>query len=357
MSNNDQTNGFSGNPFMIGYDNRIFEGDESLGFRFPEGRLISSKGFVSLEQIVKENRSGYPLYLNIGDSSTSGWDSNRAFKGNQDPNAPFFSYKTYSTLLEEQLFANVINAGVPGYTSNQGKKYLELLLKKLSKSGLKLDYVTIYLGNNDCTYNQHEDRVRLDAKMPSESSRGERVTAEDYIRNIRSMIETCRDYGVKPILIVLPIHYDWEPGIRSNVHREESIEVLRNLSNPQLIAELEYAGYLYEKGKFKQSCEADRVLPRLKSAYRKALLQVARETRTDIIDVQSQIPLTDNADYFADYCHPLEKVNQMIVDKIREIRNRDLFHKPISRRVIDFFRKPTKRSETDGPTQDIYTLY
>ena len=358
MVNTNEQNGFSENPFMIGYDNRIFERDETLGFRFPDGKFITSKSFVPLEELVREVSTGYPTFLNIGDSSTSGWDSNRTFRGNQNPNSPFFSYKTYSTLLEEQLFANVFNAGVPGYTSNQGRKYLESLLKKLSRSGVKVDYVTIYLGNNDCTYNQHEDRVRLDAKMPSESATGERVTVEDYERNFRSMIETCRDYGVKPILIVPPIHYDWEPGIRADTHREESLEGLKNLGNSQLAEESERARVFYEEGKYEQSCEIDRVLPRLKSQYRKALFKVAKQTGVDLIDVQNQIPSTDNNEYFADYCHPLEKTNQMIADRIREIRNRDLFYRPMLRRIKDFFGfGSTKKKPRDGPPPDIYALY
>lgn len=351
--------GFSDNPFMIGYDNRIFERDETLGFRFPEQKLITATGFVLLEEIIDyiTLRTGYPTYLNLGDSSTSGWDSNRTFKGNQDSHAPFFCYKTYSVLLEEQLFANVINAGVPGYTSYQGKKYLELLLKKLLRSGVNVDYVTIYFGNNDGTYNQYEDKVRLDAKVVSEFSNGERVTVKDFKRNVRCMIETCRDYGVKPILIVPSIHYDWEPGIRSDKHREESLEVLRNLGNSALAMELERARALYGQGRFKESCEADRVLPRLKLVYRKALLQIARHTKIHLIDVQHQIPLTNNADYFADYCHPLEKINQMIVDELKKIRYRDLFHRPFRMRVWDFFRRQTRRASPQSPPTDIYTLY
>lgn len=359
MVNSREASGFSDNPFMIGYDNRIFERDETLGFRFPDGKLITATGFVLLEEIIEyiQPRTGYPTYLNIGDSSTSGWDSNRTFKGNQDSHAPFFSYKTYSILLEEELFANVINAGVPGFTSYQGKKYLELLLKKLSRSGVKVDYVTIYFGNNDGTYNHYEDKVRLDAKVASEFSNGERVTVEDFKRNVISMIETCRDYGIRPIVIVPPVHYDWEPGIRSDKHREESLEVLRNLGDSVLAMELERARALYEQGRFKESCEADRVLPRLKWAYRKALLQIARRTKTPVIDVQYQIPPTYNNDYFADYCHPLEKVNQMIVDDLKKIRNRDLFHKPFSMRFKDFFRRRMRRTSADSPPTDIYTLY
>ena len=357
MISTNKTDGFSDNPFMIGYDNRLFKGDETFGFKFPDGKLVTSKSFVPLEEIIREVRAGYLTFLNIGDSSTSGLDSNRTFKGNQDKNAPFFSYKTYSTLLEEQLFANVFNAGVPGYTSHQGKKYLELLLKKLLRRGVKIDYVTIYLGNNDCTYNQHEDRVRLDAKIPSESSRGERVSVEDYKRNIGSMIETCRDYGIKPILIVPAIHYDWEPGIRADKHREESLEVLRTLYNSKLAEELEKARDLYKQSKFKQSCETDRVLPRLKLAYRTALFQVAGKMRIDLVDAQSQIPLTANTEYFVDYCHPSEKTNQIFVDKIREIKGRNLFHKPIATRIKEFFRKNTKEQQTGGSSPNSYTLY
>ena len=138
MDENGKQRVFSDNPFMIGYDNHIFEGDETLGFRFPESRLISCDKFVTLEEIVKNIRRGEPIFLNIGDSSTSGWDSNRTFKGNQDVNAPFFSYKTYSDLLQEKLMANVLNAGVPGYTSYQGRRYLELLLRNLAKEKLSL---------------------------------------------------------------------------------------------------------------------------------------------------------------------------------------------------------------------------
>lgn len=348
-----ECSGFSDNPFMIGYDNRIFERDETLGFRFPERRLISSNRFVTLEEAIKEIRREDPTILNMGDSSTSGWDSNRVFKGNPDANAPFFSYKTYSDLLEAKLRSNVLNAGVPGYTSYQGKKYLELLLRKLAKERIRVSYATIYFGNNDCTYNQFEDKVRLDGKKLSESSSGERVTLEDYKKNLIAMIDTCREYGVKPILIVPPVHYDWEPGIRADRHREESLEILNALGKSKLAQELEKARALYDAKKYAQACELDRVLPRLKQAYRKVLFKGARETKTDLIDVQSQIPLTDNAEYFADYCHPLEKVNQMIVDKVREIIIRDSSQKPSFWRIKT---KAKKNEDKDLPA-DIYTLW
>ncbi|MDD5178554.1 MAG: GDSL-type esterase/lipase family protein [Candidatus Nanoarchaeia archaeon] len=344
---------FSDNPVMMGYDNRIFERDLDLGFRFPEGKIITSNGFILLDEAIKriKENTGYPVILNIGDSSTSGWDSNKV---NENPNSPFFNYKTYSDLLREQLFANVINAGVPGYTSYQGRKYLEVLLKKIAEENVNTDYVTIYFGNNDCTYNQIEDKVRLDHKKPSFGSLGERVTAEDCKENLRDMIETTLEYGAKPVLIAPVIRYDWEPGIRADQHREESLEILKKLNGSQLAKEIEMARELYEQGRYKQACEADRILPRLKKDYREAILQTARETKTDLIDVQKQIPVT-NSSYFADYCHPLEPVNQMIVDEFSKIRERDVFHKPFSEKVKNLFGK--SKTKNIGAPPDIYTLY
>jgi lysophospholipase L1-like esterase len=362
METTKETEPFSQNPLMIGYDCRIFEGDDRLGFRFPEGKLISRKGFVSLDETAEKLIKVYPTFLNIGDSSTSGWDSNRTFKGNQDPYAPFFSYKTYSTLLEEKFFFNAINAGVPGYTSYQGVRYLEYLLRVFSRKRIKIDYVTIYFGNNDCTYNKFEDKVRLDGKVPSTGSYGERVTAEDYEKNIKIMVSLCREYGIKPIIIVPPVHYDWEPAIRADKYREESLEILRNMNNRILREDLEKARQLYEQGKFKNACEKDRILPRLKKAYRRALFQAAKETKADVVDVQSRIPLTDNAGYFADYCHPLEQVNLMIVEEIKKIREKNKHNKTLAQRIKSFLGriiedKQNSDSYEDGPPQDIYTLW
>ena len=125
MVNKRKHNGFSHNPFMMGYDSHIYDGDEDFGFVFPKRRLITSSGFTSLEKIMKEIELGDKVVVNIGDSSTSGWNSNKVYRGNKDPNAPFFSYKTYSQLMEEQSDLMMVNAGVPGYSSLQGRKYLE----------------------------------------------------------------------------------------------------------------------------------------------------------------------------------------------------------------------------------------
>ena len=362
MESKEAISGFSDNPFMIGYDNRIFEGDEDLGFRFSEGNLVGIDSFVSLDSVVNDVKwkTGYPVIINIGDSSTSGWNGNKVFKGNEDPNAPFFTYKTYSDILREHpTYQNTVNAGIPGYTSLQGRKYLERILKRFSREGVQVDYVTLYFGNNDSTYNQFEDKVRLDGKVESQESNGERVTVEDYKKNLEHMINITREYGARPIIIIPPIHYDWEPGIRSDAHRGESLEVLKQIEGTELAKELDLARQAYNNRDYQRACELDRVLPRLKLNYRKALRKVGKKTRTPIIDVQKIISFTDNGEYFADYCHPLEKTNRAISEQIIAIRNRDIFHKPISKRVREFISgfKEDKKKDRGTPPSDIYTLH
>ena len=98
-----------------------------------EGKLIGKNSFVPLQEIVKAAKShGGKIVLNLGDSSTSGWNSDMVAAGG---GTPFFTYKTYSDILSEKgLF--VINAGVPGYTSLQGKFYLKRLLSTFEKEGI-----------------------------------------------------------------------------------------------------------------------------------------------------------------------------------------------------------------------------
>lgn len=350
------TTPFSDNPIMIGYDNRIFEGEDALGFRFPECKLITATGFATLDEIIASIKTrqgfpdlGYPIILNIGDSSTSGWNSERVSKGTC-PLAPFFTYKTYSQLMEEQLFASVINAGVPGYSSYQGKRYLESLLRRITKAGIKLDYVTLYFGNNDGTYNQYEDKMRIDGKKPSEKTYGERVTVIDFEKNIRAMIELCREYGIKPIIIIPPVRYRWEPGIRSRVYREESIAMIEQLGDNPIAKELGNARESYQQQRYDKACEADRVLPRLKQKYRQALMQIAKTTKTPYIDVQSQIPQDAEVDYFVDYCHPTEKASLLIVQAFRKIRYDDLCSKKrLRQRMHEAFSSIIKNNRSPPP--------
>lgn len=351
---------FSDNPWMLGYDTTLFEHDVDLGFRFPQGGLVSKNGFVSLDDLLGRLKqdSSKRVVLNVGDSSTSGWDSNRTFLGNKDSTAPFFTYKTYSDLLEEQFSAHVINAGVPGYTSYQGKKKLERLLKQLAFEEVAVAYVTIYLGNNDGTYNKIEDKERIDRKCASIKHHGERVTVADYQRNLTAMIELAREYGARPVLIVPAVRYDWEHGIRADKHREESLEILRRFQRTPLGEEVRTAQYYFQRGDYRKALEWDRVLPRLKMKYRKALFTVAKRTRTPVVDVQKQIPTPCPPEYFADYCHPKEPINQMIIDQLAALVEKDKIKDERRKKrckLVSWFTEDEPQDKS--PPSDMYTIY
>ena len=364
--------GFSHNPFMMGYDSKIYDGDDNLGFVFPKKKLITPTEFVSVEDIIENIEPRDRIVINMGDSSTSGWNSNRIYRGNKNPNAPFFTYKTYSQLMEEQTDLKVVNGGVPGYSSLQGKKYLEQLLRRFASEGIDVDFTTFYFGNNDATYNKEEDKVRLNRKKSTPESDGYRVSVEDYRRNLRDMVETTRDYDARPILIMPVVHYDWEPCIRSGYHKSEFGEALDELADKKVRKELERALREFKAGNYGSALELDMVLPRIKLRYQHILREIAREMNVPLIDIQAEIPRTDNSEYFADYCHPLEPTNQMITDKFFEVtgiekgqrRTKDAFKLPLKYRILEgvvdllgCFVKHKSRKGGNEPPSRIYTTY
>lgn len=307
---------FSDNPFMMGYDNRIYRRDHSLGFAFPGRRLITPTGFKPLQKIIQDIRFGDRVVLHMGDSSTSGWNSNNVHAGNKNPHAPFFTYKTYAQLIKEQSAVMSVNAGVPGYSSLQGKKYLEQLLQAFAGEGRDVSWVTLYFGNNDATYNNIEDKVRLERKRATPNNDGSRVSIGDYRRNLRDMVETARDYGAEPVFIMPVVRYDWQPGLRSLSYADEFEEALEKLArlNKKVKQDLERARVEFEAGNYEAALALDRVLPRIKLLYQEALQDITHEMHVPLINVQAAIPRTDNGAYFVDYCHPLEPTNQLIAD-------------------------------------------
>jgi lysophospholipase L1-like esterase len=354
--------GFSDNPFMIGYDNQIYEPDSEIGFRFPKGKLITDSGFDSLEKQVEQGK-GKDILLNLGDSSTSGWNGNRVFSGNRNQNAPFFTYKTYPQLIGEQTDLLSLNAGVPGYTSYQGVKYAKRLLKRLAALKRVPRYISIYFGNNDSTFNRIEDKTRLDGKRASHNPEGYRVTSEDFRKNLMVMVELARDYGSQPVFIAPLVHLDWEPGIRAGSHREEFQEALCK-SDENVRKDLEKAREYYKRGEFAQALELDRVLPRIKQAYREIITEVAKQTDIPLVDVQDRVPLTANAEYFVDYCHPSEMSNHLIADEMLRLIGvrkgktiRQKIDVPLKFRIMDGFVRLTDRFTSKKVTDHSKELY
>lgn len=311
----DKISPFPDNPIMIGYDNRLFSFDDALGYKFAKNQIIGESGFIGLNDKISElkKRKGRFLILNFGDSATSGWNSDKVYKGCPNPLAALFSYKTYSDLLKEKYGVDTINAGVPGYTTYQAKKYLGAILKKLSQNQIYVDYVTTYLGNNDCTFNGLEDKVRIDYKIDSESEIITRVSKDDYIENYNEIAKTVASYGANLIILLPASNYKWEPGLRSSYYPNERNEQLHKLTNQKVRALFEESNKAYQLGDYELALEKDLLLPRIKLDYKTSLKLFASEK--GIIQIDSQNFVKSERD-FVDYCHPNEQLNGRIAEAI-----------------------------------------
>jgi lysophospholipase L1-like esterase len=228
-------------PDVFLRDKQLFwrlKNDQTVTSKFFEGHTyhINSSGLRGREISAEKNR---PRIMALGNSCTFGWgiDSNLTYMA------------TLEKLLEHKY--EIINAGIPGYSSYQGKMFFETELVNL-----KPDYVLILFGWNDhwAAANGIADK---DQKLPSEliiniqnklsnlhlyrtikkvflssierdidslfdrEAPVYRVSVVDFGQNVRSICRTARDNQAVPILITAPIpslqNY-YPPGSHSGLH-------------------------------------------------------------------------------------------------------------------------------------------
>ena len=177
------------------------------------------------------------------------------------------------------------------------------------------------------------------------------------------MVHLAREYGAKPILIMPPVNYHWEPGIRSVHYKVEFEEALANFKG-KIRENLEEAIEQFSLGNYAKALELDLVLPRIKERYRLILKEIAEETGIDLIDIQESILEC----HFADYCHPLQEANQLIVNQFFEICGTREFKRKVRPvrlrwRILEkaadwlgpFIR--TKNDKDSQPPDDIYSMF
>jgi lysophospholipase L1-like esterase len=143
--------------------------------------------------------------------------------------------ETYAALLGRRLDgagAEVVNAGVTGYTTHQ----VRLLLRRLAPA-LQLDVATFLVGWNDASRRPVDDRTYARRIQASAALDGlarhlhlyraakslylrsmmrhaerewdtppaqERVPADQYRENLRAMVAECQARGVQPVFLALP---------------------------------------------------------------------------------------------------------------------------------------------------------
>jgi lysophospholipase L1-like esterase len=342
---------FQHNPIVKKQADRVdlFEYDKELGHRLRGGGFVGvyEPRIVSLTELVQDSRrEGRFTVLNLGDSSTSGWDSNivtenaERVKAGLPLKSPFHRYKTYSDVMAEDEKLYVINAGVPGYSSLQGCVYLEKLLSQFASVGIKIDLVTVYFGNNDSIWNGNiEDKYvvsgggyqlhlfRLFQQIKSGSHVQPRVVEKDYYNNLLELSAVCRRRDLEVVFIEPLVPRLWPPGVRAS-GRHEDAEIHASdlagtkvgellLASQQLyaqgVSEFENSNVLPALDLLTEAREIDYVVPRIKEGHVKELKAVASESGRRLVSVSDRVPL-DDREFFIDYCHPIEPGNRLLVD-------------------------------------------
>jgi len=223
---------------------KIYLEDFSLGWKLipnlcyrapynfsPPPRFPCEKGYYNIETNSMglrnkkiQEKGNRKRVICIGDSITFGWGVKQIY--------------TYPSHLEWLLNAKypgefeVINAGIPGYTSRQG---LVFYVEKLK--GLKPDYIIISFGANDSTFAPIPDKnsvryktltaglhkilclsriytlmrgsmlplkktlIRYDEPYTS-GKLVRRVSPDDYYENLKDIVKTAEKEGTKPILLI-----------------------------------------------------------------------------------------------------------------------------------------------------------
>ena len=344
---------FAFNQIMAKQRDRVdlFQEDEDTGQCLTHGGFVNvyETGFVTIPEIAADaRRNGRLVVLNLGDSSTSGWDSrviagNAARRARGEPlESPFQRYRTYSDLLAQDSRLYVINAGVPGFSSAQGDRYASRLLRQFRELGIHIDAVTLYFGNNDSVWDgnlqdryllpgqwRHIHLLRLFDQASWRQRVVPRVTPIEFGHNLRAIIGTCREEGSHVILLDPLVPRLWPPGLRMQGLEQEVTNFLLEHNGSRISAELAQANSFYLEGlralddgdlararqRLEQASQSDFLVPRIKESYRQVLQQVAKEQHVPLVSVGASIP-TDDKQYFCDYCHPIDPANRLIADAI-----------------------------------------
>ena len=321
-----------------------------FGRQFMPGQdFIGPDGFISLDEAAETARnSGKRIILNIGDSSTAGWDSrvgleNKKRRANELPLIlPLFQYSTYSELLRDKVGNElvVLNAGIPGHTTLQGLRRNRMLLSALKARGVSPDYVSFYFGDNDSQWeNNVEDKYRLRSHLPRfldmkrvKSRKPDtqrihlRTSLPDFEANMRTMVRDARHFGAAPILILPQTPIYWKPA---NRYVSDNFVIQDDAHAGHLVtAALAKATQLWEQAKdtawstkkdhdLRMARELDFLVPRVKAAYRRTLESLSRDMDLPLIDIT--VPREQNdANLFVDYCHPINQAGSMIIDQLIE---------------------------------------
>jgi lysophospholipase L1-like esterase len=221
---------------------RIFEADPVLFWRLSPNldRVVwdftvvstNAQGFRSSRPLAAKPKGGVRIVC-LGDSVTFGYRVPLAFP--DAPTAYDHAARPYPEILEERLRAanpgraiEVLNLGVPGYSSRQGLAWLKRDCGKLAP-----DLVTVCFGWNDVNVRDESDRegmpggtmnvlarrivgssqllLRAALRWREVSSRWRgdaparppvrRVSQEDYVQNLLECARVAQEHGARVVIL------------------------------------------------------------------------------------------------------------------------------------------------------------
>ncbi|WP_419189748.1 SGNH/GDSL hydrolase family protein [Stieleria marina] len=200
----------------------------------------------------------------------------------------------------------VINAGVIGYTSYQGKTLLESVASDWSP-----DIVTVYFGWNDHWLsvgvedkNQHGGQASpvtdtlgglrlfqvarmLKSNQRDASSKQFRVSLTDYEKNLRSISDWCRSNNAQPCYLTAPHAFD-----------------------------LGIPPYLVQSGEITDEAS---LIP-LHQSYNEVVRKVAKESSVPLIDLAVEMQTMDKQKLFIeDHIHLSESGRVHVARRIKEV--------------------------------------
>ncbi|MBN1365611.1 MAG: hypothetical protein JW976_12445 [Syntrophaceae bacterium] len=375
--------GFQGNQYrslLFGDDPNsahLFEETPKLWWQLRKDNHIN---FLSTE--VQTDKKGFRIFpaskssfrskkwrvLCIGDSSTFGWklDIRQTF--------PFILQKRLSQIPGG---VEVINAGVPGYSSWQSRLFLEDIIKSIHPH-----IVIIYSGNNDPSLSRYSDHDRyllnskslviqnmanklflfqylkgrftsikpfklygtIDVKVILKMK--PRVNLAEYTNNINAMIDETLHYDSQPILVsspsnlaqpyfftvisVFPQVNELLNKCRLSIKNQKYKEAETLLKKAEKI-DPQYYDIHFLKGsllkitgkqgafsEWEKALELHPFPERLKPSYIKVLRQLANSRNIQIIDLYQKFLELPNypEQWFLDACHPNEKGQEFIAKQI-----------------------------------------
>lgn len=251
---------------------QVYQKNSRLFWQFRPGTTVKSRMYEGLEYTINDDgRRGPPTpggsdcfrILTLGNSCTFGWGV-----GDKDT----YPRKLESLLNEKETgkSVEVINCGIPGYSSFQGKRYFEEDLLELAP-----DVVLIMFGWNDhhrargaisdaeqrggrpmIVFLQNQlSQLRIyqflrktllpiaehqESAPAAYMSGTRRVSRKEFFDNLKQIIKTARIHDIEPILLIPPIASSEnyfggaviDMGIIHQVYQKEVVRVSQYNSVP-----------------------------------------------------------------------------------------------------------------------------